>query len=707
MYMNHIFRYVKKIVYYILNNEWSLLRYKIRNHLFPLILYIRYFRRLVLRENLALSPLQEGSKLLTIFISNSENTENILKTIDSFIKQTLIIDKITIILDTDTGNTLKNLSKLPHVHTIYLSHAKNLCASEKLMQILSISKNRYICCLTAGDVLAPTYFEKAIFLLETYNYDLIFAARPQFSSKNLSRDYYSYESPPHLAIETFSTTKILHSTEKCAILYRRESCLHFLKTVPRVKAEGTLSPEFLLFTYGAKVFALREENLVKPYDSMQFRTIKIKDIKYLDQFSSHISSTNPNTELQYSAKNNVKMFRCLIPGGALTQAQFKGYIPKEQVQKPTILLCLGIISPGGAARLTANILSYLNNQGWHCIIISTEDYFIDNLEALLWYKTCTSELYELQKFLPDPEQRRDFILYLLQTRHVDIILQCGSDILYNFLSYIHKLKNRPIVVDLLFNTKGHTKNNQYHRKNIDHIIVENKEVMSWLINHREKTERITRISSGITIPPLTPVRLQKRKSLRESLGIPPDHMIFGYSSRLSPEKNPIAFLDLAMRCQDLPQVHFIMTGEGPLLNTIIERVTAQKLPRLYFIGYVQDPYLYISTYNMLILPSLLDGRPLVIMEAMMLGVPCLATDIGGLPELIQNGKTGFLVPPQDLDTMEQAIRQVVANPLKLYNMGIAAKTYAIKHFNIESMYQNYERTLSTVLKEHKYATKSI
>ena len=386
---------------------------------------------------------------------------------------------------------------------------------------------------------------------------------------------------------------------------------------------------------------------------------------------------------------------CATPGGVMGAKQC---LPAQAQGQPTLLLCMGLIIHGGAERLLSTVVAHLTAQGWRVIVLCTVDDLTENSEPVSWFTAHTPEVYQLQRFLFEDE-REDFIRYLVVSRHVDIVLQAGSVLLYRMMKSLRAACPHLAVADLLFNTapEGHIAANRKHRAWIDHIMTENSQVENWLISHGEDRSAISLISSGTSVPR---VDTEAVSALRASLGVPKDSLVFGFSGRLSKEKNPLAVVEMALRCRDMERVYFVMTGSGPLSEAVIRRKEEIGLQRLLFMGFVNDPETYLAMYDALLLPSIQDGRPVVIMESMLLGTPCLASRVGGLSEMIEDGVTGFLVPPDNMEALERAVR-IAADPSTLKRVGAAAKAFAREQFDPSVMCRKYEDVLKSIVMTRK------
>jgi len=140
------------------------------------------------------------------------------------------------------------------------------------------------------------------------------------------------------------------------------------------------------------------------------------------------------------------------------------------------------------------------------------------------------------------------------------------------------------------------------------------------------------------------------------LGIPEDAVLVGQIGRLSPEKGPDVFLRAALAAHgSAPDVHFVLVGEGPLRADLQELVARLGLAsRVHFAGLRQDMASVYAELDIVVSASRSEAMPLALLEAMSCGLPVVATRVGGVPDLIQPGLSGWLVG--DGDMMRWALR---------------------------------------------------
>ena len=154
---------------------------------------------------------------------------------------------------------------------------------------------------------------------------------------------------------------------------------------------------------------------------------------------------------------------------------------------------------------------------------------------------------------------------------------------------------------------------------------------------------------------------------RESLSIPPNAFIFGSVGRLSAEKGHLyliqAFAELCRTCSSEAMMYLVVVGEGREQKTLEQRADELDVRnRICFAGYQGNCTEWMRLMDCMVQPSLTEGTPNSILEAMCLGVPVIATAVGGVPALIRDGENGMLIPPSDAMALTMAMRKVVLEP---------------------------------------------
>jgi glycosyltransferase involved in cell wall biosynthesis len=161
--------------------------------------------------------------------------------------------------------------------------------------------------------------------------------------------------------------------------------------------------------------------------------------------------------------------------------------------------------------------------------------------------------------------------------------------------------------------------------------------------------RVTTIYSGAN--PSKADNAVPCSQLRASLGLKQEDVVIGNLARMSPEKGQHYLLEAAARILPLrPRSRFLVVGEGPLHRKLVQQAEALGIEsRVTFLTFQDDLHSAMSVLDIFVLPSLMEGMPIVLYNAMSIGVPVVATDVGGVGEVLSHEVTALLVQPGDLD----------------------------------------------------------
>lgn len=156
-------------------------------------------------------------------------------------------------------------------------------------------------------------------------------------------------------------------------------------------------------------------------------------------------------------------------------------------------------------------------------------------------------------------------------------------------------------------------------------------------------------------------------------------------ARLSVEKRIDLLLEaMAEVARKMPRCSCTIVGDGPLKQNLVEKTEALGLSdSVHFIGHVAEIRPYYEAADIFVLSSAKEGLPLVLLEAMAYGVPCIATNVGGNAEVIVHGETGFIVESANPDELANAILDLAANADLRHRMGAKGKERVQQDFNID------------------------
>jgi len=197
--------------------------------------------------------------------------------------------------------------------------------------------------------------------------------------------------------------------------------------------------------------------------------------------------------------------------------------------------------------------------------------------------------------------------------------------------------------------------------------------------------RIRMIPNGVDTDRFRPADPDAKETLKRRLGYPPGSFLVLYAGRVSPEKGVDVLIEAWSRWRSPPEATLAILGEGPDKR----RLEALAARRVLWLGTVPNVEDHLRAADVLVLPSRGEALSNSLLEAMASGLACIATHVGGTPEVLDNGKRGLLVASEDPDALKQAINELFHNPSLRKQLGQAAKKAVDEHFNTEGWVQSY------------------
>jgi glycosyltransferase involved in cell wall biosynthesis/protein-tyrosine-phosphatase len=217
----------------------------------------------------------------------------------------------------------------------------------------------------------------------------------------------------------------------------------------------------------------------------------------------------------------------------------------------------------------------------------------------------------------------------------------------------------------------------------DLVIGVSKGIENSLAQSGYRPTMLTHIHNGIDLGRMTPI--QTPPDVRRELGLGDEALVIGVVGRLAPVKGHASFLEAAkLIVQEEPRARFLVVGNGPLQRQL--RAQAAQLglsDAVLFLGDRADVYDLVSAMDVFALPSLHEGIPMALLEAMALNRPVVATDVGGVPEVLEHRVTGLLVSPGDPRGLADACLNLLANPAWAGRLGQQARHAVESRFTLE------------------------
>ena len=176
-------------------------------------------------------------------------------------------------------------------------------------------------------------------------------------------------------------------------------------------------------------------------------------------------------------------------------------------------------------------------------------------------------------------------------------------------------------------------------------------------------------------------------SARNRLNLKPTDHVIGYIGRMSHEKGVHILLEaLQILVKKQEKIIAIIVGDGPFRETLIQQATARDImPNCRFLNHRQDVPDILPALDLLTIPSLTEGLPQILLEAMASSLPVIASHVGGIPEVIQNGITGILVPSKNPVALARAMDRMLFDKAMAKQIGEAGRMRVEQNFTAQRM----------------------
>jgi sugar transferase (PEP-CTERM/EpsH1 system associated) len=268
-----------------------------------------------------------------------------------------------------------------------------------------------------------------------------------------------------------------------------------------------------------------------------------------------------------------------------------------------------------------------------------------------------------------------------------------------------KLAGVPVVIHAERGTIDGRRRNLFVQRHLLKIV---HQVLSVSEAHRQRLadatgfpyQRIKPIPNGVDASLFFPRPTEKQR-IRKNLGLELTPLYFGTVANLRPVKNHSLLLRVGSRlCQSHEQVRFVFAGDGPLKEQLV--TLAEELgisAKVRFLGARSDIPEVLNALDIFVLPSLSEGMPNAVLEAMACGLPVVATRVGGIPELIEDGNTGLLVASEDERQLEAILGNLLRCKAKRHALGEKGRQRVLERFRLERMVQEYQELYYSLVME--------
>jgi glycosyltransferase involved in cell wall biosynthesis len=191
---------------------------------------------------------------------------------------------------------------------------------------------------------------------------------------------------------------------------------------------------------------------------------------------------------------------------------------------------------------------------------------------------------------------------------------------------------------------------------------------------------------------------ETRSRMRAELGMSEDEMVIGCTSRIDQQKGQFELIEaVRLASRHFSKLRLLIAGEptfgeGPPYMDFLRRKAAEygMEDTVIFTGFRDDVPRILAALDVFAMPSYEETFGNCLVEAMLAGLPCIGTDGGGTPEVLEHGKVGLLVEPRSVESLGRAIQALLENPTLRRDLGVKARESARKRFNLEKVMRRVE-----------------
>lgn len=653
---------------------------------------VRISRRLILRKavhqvTITQDEWDKSRPLVSVVTPFYNRSDTMPDTVRSVLNQTFQNFEYIVV---DDGSTLEEskayIGKLKHPKVKVIKQT-NIGVAGARNKGIEKAVGKYVICLDDDDVLEPTYLEKAVAILETDpSVSIVTFDTKMFGAKDHLYLYRTFD-PFRMVKENMVIT---------AAVFKRDAWENVGGYKDNIGYEDW---EFWTNLTKNGFFAKHVSEAI-----FNYRTAE--NSRYVDDLAKHHDNAKHINKLHRDFKRKVRkhVFKMTLTKrqydtkSVLKNINQAGAYKKLPLGKPNVLIAVPWMTFGGAETLIINFTNEIKDQ----FNLS----FVTGLKAEHeWehkFKEITPFIYHLANLFDKPSLYLEFISNYISTRKIDVLHIIHNGYMFKLLPELKKRHPNLKVVTTMFNDYApYFRQSVHHESLIDIFSTDNQQVANRYEKMLPKSSDIDVIPNGIDVSHEFYPGKFNRLQERENLKITNDELSVFFIGRLSEEKNPDVFLDVAESVQasdHSKRFKFFIVGDGPKRRFVEHNIDDRRLENLVYLGYQKDVSRYLSAADIFVLPSSVEGFPLSILEAMAMKVTVIASKVGAIPDIIEDGKSGFIVHPGSAEEIVDIIMKLSERPDLLESIKNNARDEVKDEYSNDKLGSRYSKLYRKVLK---------
>jgi len=274
-------------------------------------------------------------------------------------------------------------------------------------------------------------------------------------------------------------------------------------------------------------------------------------------------------------------------------------------------------------------------------------------------------------------------------------------------SWLARRGARIVTRRVAFPTRRHLASKMKYRHGVHKYIAVSAAIRQVMIDDGIDPERIAVVHSGIDVSRFN--QPEDAVALRAELNIEPDRPVLGNIGRLETVKGQAVLVEaMPAVLKAFPQAVLVLVGSGESREAIERKCRELSIESsVVFAGFRDDIPRLLRLFDLFIMPSLAEGLGTSVLDAMAAGVPVIASDVGGIPEIVESEKNGLLVPPRNPSALAKAIIRLLKNRPEAAKFAAAARDTVRHKFTAETMVEGnirvYEKVLETLREERTWS----
>jgi glycosyltransferase involved in cell wall biosynthesis len=371
----------------------------------------------------------------------------------------------------------------------------------------------------------------------------------------------------------------------------------------------------------------------------------------------------------------------------------------SEVEATTVLFIQGITEIGGAERELLVIVDRLPRCGFRPLVVCpgmgplTEELAQRNVEVRLVPMPPWRKLFSYPKRAAAVRALREVIaavrptlIHVNDSWWVPQTLRAIAGMRIPIVAHVRQEIEPPKV-------------RRYELDKVDLVLPMSRQIRQSLEKGRVLPERLRVLHSGVDLGPVPDH--EDGREIRRRFGIPAEALVLGTVANLFARKGyDVMLRALPAILTSAPQVRYLIVGSGDAayekhLRALVGRLGLER--HVQFAGFQPSVYPCLGAMDIYVHPALMEGFGIAVLEAMAMRKPVVATTAGGLPELVQNGETGILVPPGDSDALARAVSSLLPDSARCRQLGEAGRARVAAHFTVEAMMDRLTSGYETLL----------